>query len=179
MEANIMDGERGQYLTFFVGKEEYAIGILRVKEIIEHGVITSVRGTPPFVRGVINLRGSVVPVIDLAVKFGIGATEVTNRTCNIIVEVELEGEKTVMGVMADAVSQVMDMTRQDIEEPPPFGTKVRVDYLLGMGKAGKKFILILDIDKVLSTSELVVVSAIRPEDVGAPIQPTEVAAGPA
>jgi purine-binding chemotaxis protein CheW len=103
---------------------------------------------------VINLRGSVVPVVDLAVKFGLPASPVTKRTCIVIVEVDLDGERTVMGVVADGVSQVMDLLPQDIEAPPAFGTRVRVDYLRGLGKVGKTFVLILDIDRVLAAHEL-------------------------
>jgi purine-binding chemotaxis protein CheW len=154
METEGKSDDAPQYLGFYIGGEEYAIGILRVKEILEYDTITKVPGTPTSVRGVINLRGSVVPVVDLAVKFGLPETVVTKRTCIVVVEVDLDGDRTVMGVLADAVSQVVDLGASDIEPPPAFGTRVHVDYLLGMGKAGKKFILILDIDRVLSIGEL-------------------------
>jgi purine-binding chemotaxis protein CheW len=108
---------------------------------------------PPSVRGVINLRGSVVPVIDLALKFGLPETGVTKRTCVLIVEVELEGERTVMGVMADQVREVLELGPEEIEPPPPFGTRVRVEFLKGMGKVGKGFALLLDLDRVLSADE--------------------------
>ena len=111
-------------------------------------------GTPPSIRGVINLRGNVVPVVDLAVKFGMPARPISKRTCVVIVEVALDAEKTVMGVMADAVNQVIDLSSADIEETPSFGTQVAVDYIRGMGKVGKKFVLILDIEKLLSAKEL-------------------------
>src|ERR1700687_434816 len=143
-----------QYLTFMIGAEEYAVSLLKVKEIIEYDTITEVPKTPEWVRGVINLRGSVVPVIDLAVKFRLPASVAGKLTCIVITEVECEGEATVMGVMADAVRQVIDLKSQDVEEPPTFGTRVKVDYLLGMARAGKKFCLILDTEKVLSTNEL-------------------------
>jgi purine-binding chemotaxis protein CheW len=145
---------QSQYLTFYLAGEEYAIGILCVKEILEYDTLTKVPQTPPWIRGVINLRGSVVPVVDLAAKFGLAASPVTKRTCIVIVEANLEGTQTVMGVLADAVSQVMDLAAEDIEAPPTFGTQVRVDYLQGMGKVGKKFVLLLDVDRVLSASEL-------------------------
>lgn len=151
--------EQTQYLTYYLAGEEYAVGILRVKEIIEYDTLTKVPGTPPFIRGVINLRGSVVPVVDLAVKFGLPETPVTKRTCIVIVEVNVEDERTVMGVVADAVSQVMDLSSREIEAPPSFGTRVRMDYLQGMGKVDKKFILILDIDRVLSGNEILAVAA--------------------
>jgi purine-binding chemotaxis protein CheW len=146
--------EQGQYLAFAIAGEEYAVGILRVREIIEFETITRVPTTPPWIRGVINLRGAVVPVVDLAVKLGLPATALTKRTCVVIVEADLEGEGTVMGIMADSVSQVIDLAAGDIEDAPPFGTRVRVDYLRGMGRVGRKFVLILDIDRVLSANEL-------------------------
>jgi purine-binding chemotaxis protein CheW len=143
-----------QYLTFMIGAEEYAVSLLKVKEIIEYDTITEVPKTPEWVRGVINLRGSVVPVIDLAVKFRQSPSVAGKLTCIVITEVECEGEATVMGVMADSVRQVIDLKPQEIEEPPSFGTRIKVDYLLGMARAGKKFCLILDTEKVLSTDEL-------------------------
>jgi purine-binding chemotaxis protein CheW len=143
-----------QYLTFMIGAEEYAVSLLKVKEIIEYDTITEVPKMPEWVRGVINLRGSVVPVIDLAVKFRQSPSLAGKLTCIVITEVECEGEATVMGVMVDSVRQVIDLKPQEIEEPPTFGTRVKVDYLLGMARAGKKFCLILDTEKVLSTDEL-------------------------
>ena len=143
-----------QYLTFMIGAEEYAVSLLTVKEIIEYDTVTEVPKTPEWVRGVINLRGSVVPVIDLAVKFRQSPSVAGKLTCIVITEVECEGEATVMGVMVDSVRQVIDLKPQEIEEPPTFGTRVKVDYLLGMARAGKKFCLILDTEKVLSTDEL-------------------------
>jgi purine-binding chemotaxis protein CheW len=148
-----------QYLTFLICGEEYAVSLLKVKEIIEYDVVTKVPKTPVWVRGVINLRGSVVPVIDLAVKFGQPATEIGKLTCIVITEVECEGEAAVMGILADAVSQVIDLRADDIEAPPTFGTRVKIDYLQGMGKSGKKFCLILDSDRVLSTEELLEVAS--------------------
>jgi purine-binding chemotaxis protein CheW len=144
----------GQFLTFFVAGEEYAIAILRVREILQYEALTRVPGTPAAVRGVCNLRGSVVPVIDLAVKFGLPESAISKWTCIVVVELELEGEKLVMGLVADSVSQVIDFRAEDIEPPPSFGTRVRVDHLLGMGKVDRRFVLILDIDRVLSTSEI-------------------------
>ena len=111
-----------QYLGFFLGGEECAIGILRVREILEYGVVTRVPGTPPWVRGVMNLRGRVVPVIDLGVKFGAPESPVTRRTCIVVVEVTLEGQKSVMGVVADAVRHVFELAAGEIEPPPVFGT---------------------------------------------------------
>ena len=143
-----------QYLTFMIGGEEYAVSLLKVKEIIEYDVVTEIPKTPQWVRGVINLRGNVVPVIDLAVKFRLAPSVIGKLTCIVITEVECEGEATVMGVMADSVRQVIDLKPEDVEVPPSFGTRVKVDYLLGMARSGKKFCLLLDTEKVLSTEEL-------------------------
>ena len=148
------NSQQTQYLTFHLAGEQYAVGILKVKEIIEYGTLTLVPQTPPCVRGVINLRGNVVPVIDLAIKFGMPQSPITDRTCIVIVEVDMEGETTVMGVVADSVSQVIDLPSSEILPPPAFGTRIKVDFLHGMGKADKKFFLILDIDKVLTAAEL-------------------------
>jgi len=146
--------EQGQYLTFLLAGEEYAIGILKVKEIIEYDTVTTVPKTPHWVQGVINLRGAVVPVVDLGLKFGLEERPVTKTTCIVIVEGQVEGQSTLMGVMADAVSQVMDIAAGDVQEVPTFGTRIKVDYLQGMAQLGKKFVLLLDIDKVLSADEV-------------------------
>ncbi len=143
----------GQYLTFFVGAEEYAIGILRIKEILEFAGATRVPGTPASVLGVINLRGHVVPVIDLSAKFGAQATSITRRACVVIVETELDGERTVMGLLTDSVSEVIDLPDGSIEPPPAFGTRSRVDFLRGLGKSGERFVLILDVDRLLTDAE--------------------------
>jgi purine-binding chemotaxis protein CheW len=148
----------GQYLTFFVGGEEYAVSILKVKEIIEYDTVTVVPNTAPWIRGVTNLRGNVVPVIDLAVKFGLPPSQVSKFSCIVITEVSYDGEKLTLGVMTDSVSQVLDFAENQIETPPPFGTRVRIEFLLGMGRMGKKFCLILNIDKVLSADELLAVT---------------------
>jgi purine-binding chemotaxis protein CheW len=148
----------GQYLTFVTAGEEYAIRILKVKEIVEYSTITAVPNTPGWIRGVTNLRGSVVPVIDLAVKFALPASRITKFSCIIITEVMSEGEMLTLGVLADSVSQVLDLPEDDIEDPPPFGTRVKLEYLLGMGRVDRKFCLILDIDKVLSADELLAVA---------------------
>jgi purine-binding chemotaxis protein CheW len=153
-EGKQSKAEVRQFLTFMIGGEEYAVGLLTVKEIIEYDTVTRIPKMPEWVRGVINLRGSVVPVIDLAIKFGQGSKPAGKLTCIVIMEAECEGEATVMGIITDEVSQVIELTHEDIEPPPAFGTKVRVDYLLGMARSGKKFSLILDTDKVLSADEL-------------------------
>lgn len=150
--------EQTQFLTFLLAEESYAVSILRVREIIEYDTVTRVPNMPPSIRGVINLRGAVVPVVDLAVRFGLRDCQVTKRTCVIIVEVEVNGERLVIGLMADAVNQVIDLPPADIEPPPPFGTRVRVDFLEGLGKIGKKFVLILDLDRALSSTDLLSVA---------------------
>lgn len=150
-----------QYLTFFLADEEYAIGIQRVKEIIEYTAITKVPKVPEWIRGVINLRGNVVPVVDLAVRFGLAERPVTKTTCIVVVELEQDSERTVMGVIADAVNRVIELSPKDIEEPPAFGTRVRLEYLFGMGKLGQKFALILNIDSVLNATELLTVSSVQ------------------
>ena len=154
MATQSAHSEQSQYLGFHIAGEEYAIGILRVREILEYDTVTRVPTTPPSIRGVINLRGSVVPVVDLAVKLGLAESVVTKRSCVVVVEIVLEGERTVMGLLADAVSQVIDLPAAEIEPPPPFGTRIRVECLLGMGRAGKKFVLLLDIDKILSSDDV-------------------------
>ena len=153
MDAKTNLPTNGQYLTFFVAEEEYAIGILRIKEIIEFSGATPVPGTPPSVVGVINLRGRVVPVLDLARKFGAPASVVTSRSCAVIVEMELEHEKLVIGLLADAVHEVVEIAADMIEPPPSFGTRVRIDFLRGVGRHGDHFVLVLDVDRLLSESE--------------------------
>jgi purine-binding chemotaxis protein CheW len=145
--------DRQQYLAFSLAGGDYAVGILKVKEILQYDEITPVPSTPPSIRGVLNLRGSVVPVVDLAVKFGAPAAAVTRRTCVLVVETALDGVAAVMGLVADAVSEVIELRAEDIEEPPAFGTRVKVDYLLGMGKVGKGFVLLLDLDRAISADE--------------------------
>ena len=137
--------EQEQYLTFLLAGEEYAIGILKVKEIIEYDTVTTVPKTPRWVRGVINLRGAVVPVVDLGLKFGLEERSVTKTTCIVIVEGQVEGQSTLMGVMADAVSQVMDIAAGDVQEVPTFGTRIKVDYLQGMAQLGKIHREIIDL----------------------------------
>ena len=146
--------EQKQYLTFLLANEEYAIGILKVKEIIEYDTVTTVPKTPKWVRGVINLRGAVVPVVDLSIKFGLELKPVTKTTCIVIVETQFESQNTTIGIIVDAVSQVMELATEDLQPVPEFGTRVKVDYLLGMAQLGKKFALLLDVDRVLSIDEL-------------------------
>jgi purine-binding chemotaxis protein CheW len=153
-----------QYLTFYVAGEEYAVTILKVTEIIECVTLTHVPGAPPWSRGVLNLRGVVVPVVDLAVKFGLPPTVLTRRTCVVMVELEDvehgKGERMVLGMMADSVHQVVELGPDQIQPPPSFGPKVRVDCIQGMGLNGEAFVVLLDIDRVLSSSEILAATLI-------------------
>jgi purine-binding chemotaxis protein CheW len=149
-----MEQSNDQYLTFFIRGEEYAVRILRVKEIIEYESVTRVPTTPVHVRGVINLRGTVLPVIDLAAKFGHGDSEATRTTCVIVAETKLDGGVLVVGLLADSVSSVIDIAASAIEPPPSFGTNIRVDFLTGMGKLEGRLVLILDLDRILTPLEL-------------------------
>jgi purine-binding chemotaxis protein CheW len=145
--------EQTQYLTFQLAGEEYAIGILQVKEIIPYVTLTTVPQTPASIRGVINLRGSVVPVIDLALKLGLSPMPVSPRSCIVIVETKSAAGKLIMGVIADSVSQVIDLPAQEISPTPPFGTGVQIDFLRGIGRSGEKFVLVLDVDKALGSDD--------------------------
>lgn len=143
-----------QYLTFQLAGEMFAIGILNIKEIIEYGNITSVPMMPAFVRGVINLRGRVVPVIDLQARFGRESTPDGKRTCIVIIEVTVQGETQDIGVVVDAVSEVLTIPASEIERAPSFGARLRADFICGMGKVDGKFVIILNVDQVLSVTEL-------------------------
>ncbi|HET7434814.1 MAG TPA: chemotaxis protein CheW [Thermoanaerobaculia bacterium] len=149
-----------QYLTFYVAGEEYAVTILKVTEIIECVSLTHVPSTPPWIRGVLNLRGAVVPVVDLAVKFGLRETALTRRTCVVMVEIEHDGEPLVLGVMADSVHQVVELGADQVQPPPSFGPKVRVDCIHGMGLTGDALVVLLDIDRVLSAAEVLVATLV-------------------
>ncbi len=148
-----------QYLTYKLGEEVFALDIGKVREVLDFTTVTKVPRTPEFMRGVINLRGSVVPVVDLRLKFGMTKTEKTVNTCVIIVEVTVDGETTVLGAMADSVQEVIELAPSQIEPAPKIGTKLRTEFIKGMGKHNDKFIIILDIDKIFSTDELAIVQA--------------------
>jgi purine-binding chemotaxis protein CheW len=150
----IADDEQLQYLTFLLGGETFAIAILNIKEIIEYGNVTTVPMMPDFVRGVINLRGAVVPVIDLAMRFSRPPSPITRRTCIVLIEVDVEGEQYNIGVTVDAVNEVLEIPGTEIEPPPTFGAKIRSDFIGGMGKIDGKFVIILDANKVLSVDEM-------------------------
>ncbi len=148
------DAREGKYLTFSLAGEEYGIGILKVKEIIGLMPVTKVPQTPEHVRGVINLRGKVIPVVDLRLKFGMAGAEATDRTCIIVVEISAGGNKIAMGIVVDSVSEVLNIRAGEIENTPSFGSKLDTSYILGMAKSGQGVKILLDIDRVISEDEI-------------------------
>jgi purine-binding chemotaxis protein CheW len=148
------DAQAAQYLTFMLAGESFGIGIMAVKEIIEFSGITEVPMMPDSIRGVINLRGAVVPVMDLAARFGRQRAAAGKRTCIVIVELEKDGERQLTGVVVDAVSAVLDIPAADIEPAPSFGTRIRGDFIAGMGKVNGKFVILLNVDQVLALDGL-------------------------
>jgi len=163
MDVTVMDqavtraaNREGKYLTFNLAGEEYGIGILKVKEIIGMMAITTVPQTPEYMKGVINLRGKVIPVVDLRLKFGMEAIGYTERTCIIVVEITGDGKKIQIGILVDSVSEVLNIKVGDIEDTPNFGSHLNTDYILGMAKTGGRVKILLDIDKVLSSEEKIV-----------------------
>ena len=156
--------DRTQYLTFMLGGEVFAIGILAIKEIIEYSGLTAVPMMPDFIRGVINLRGAVVPVMDLMARFRKQAGAVTKRTCIVIVEMDCGDEQQVIGVIVDAVNAVVDIARSEIEPAPSFGARIQSEFIEGMGKIDGGFIILLNVNRVLSGEQMEAVS-----QVGAPV----------
>ena len=146
--------KEGKYLTFALGPEEYGLEILKVREIIGYMDITAVPQTPNYVKGVINLRGQVIPVIDLRAKFGMETTDVTDQTCIIVVETTQNNHKFSTGIVVDRVQEVLDIAGEDKEEAPQFGSSVNTDFILGMGKIGESVKILLDTDKVLAGDSL-------------------------
>ena len=153
-QSNIALEKDGKYLTFALGHEEYGLEILKVREIIGYMEITAVPQTPFYVKGVINLRGQVIPVIDLRAKFGMETAEVTDETCIVVVETSQGKLKFSTGIVVDRVQEVLDISIENIEEAPKFGASISTDFILGMGKIGNSVKILLDIDKVLSGTEL-------------------------
>jgi len=161
MTAGTTDGARagaaahaGKYLTFQLGKEIYGIQILKVQEIIGMMTVTHVPKTPAFVRGVINLRGKVIPVIELRRKFGMESIADSERTCIVVVQVAWSAGTVTMGILVDEVSEVLNINADQIEAPPSFGSTVDTDFILGMGKVGQKVVMLLEMDKVLANEEV-------------------------
>lgn len=146
-----------QYLTFKLGEENFAVDVTKAQEILDFVAPTRVPQTPPFMLGVINLRGSVVPVIDLRRKFGMPEGEQTRDTCIIVMEIEVDGERTVVGALVDSVQEVLDLNTEDLEPPPRIGTRLKTEFIKSMGNLHGDFLIILDIDRVFSTDELVLI----------------------
>jgi purine-binding chemotaxis protein CheW len=150
-----------QYLTFLLNGEVFALGILSVKEIIEYSAPTAVPLTPAYVRGVINLRGAVVPVLDLSIRFGKPEGPVTKRTCILILEIEAGAERHDLGVVVDAVNAVLEIPSEDIQPPPAFGTYVQTDFIEGMGKVKGRFVIVLDVQRVLADDEMLALTQVH------------------
>ncbi|NRA22879.1 MAG: chemotaxis protein CheW [Oleispira sp.] len=162
LELNVA-GEENQYLTFQLGDEIFSVPISNVREILEYerDSMCNVPMVPEFIKGVLNLRGSVVPIVELSVKLGLGANEITRRTCIVIMELEFEGQGYIIGVMVDKVLHVLDIGSDNIEPTPTFGASIRTDFIHGIGKVQESFVIILEIKKVLSTSELTIMSQLE------------------
>jgi purine-binding chemotaxis protein CheW len=158
--APMVAAEPTQYLTFMLAGETFAIGILGIKEIIEYRGLTEVPMMPPCVRGVINLRGSVVPVLDPLARFGRSPSPVGKRTCIVIVETGGAQERQVVGIVVDAVNEVLDIAAADIEPPPSFGTRIHAEFIDGIGKVNGRFVILLDVPRMLAIGELGAVAAL-------------------
>ncbi len=154
--VQIVADREGKYLTFILADEEYGIGILKIKEIIGMMPITTVPQTPDFVKGVINLRGKVIPVMDLRLRFGMNAINYNERSCIIVVEIAGQSVSVLIGIVVDSVSEVLSIKGDDVEDMPTFGTKLNTDYILGMAKIEGCVKILLDIDRVLSDGEITV-----------------------
>ena len=150
-----------QYLTFMLGDETFALDIAKVREVLDFTTVTKVPRTPAFLRGVINLRGSVVPVADLRLKFGMTMTEKSVNTCVIIAEIQVDGETTLLGALADSVQEVIELGAGSLQPAPRIGTRLNTEFIKGMGKQNEQFIIVLDIDKVFSIDELSLVQTVQ------------------
>ena len=162
--------EAAQYLTFMLDQGVFAIGILAIKEIIEYAALTAIPLAPAWISGVINLRGTAVPVVDPAVRFGKSATRITKRTCIIIVEVALAGRRQDIGLIVDAVNAVLALAAGEIEAAPPFGASVSPDFIKGVGRVDGRFVIILDVDRVVASDALAALIEAAPAP-GAPVEP--------
>lgn len=165
--VDVSSDDVNQYLTFILGGETYGVSILVIKEILEYNEPTTVPMMPEFIRGVINLRGSVVPVVDLSLRLGKKTTDIEKRTCVVIIEVHYDDERIEIGVVVDAVNEVLDIAPDNIESAPSFGAKIRTDFIHGMGKVDDKFVVLLNIDHVLSIEELSVINQVGSDSEGA------------
>ncbi|MHB8844695.1 MAG: chemotaxis protein CheW [Nitrospirota bacterium] len=170
-----------QYLTFQLADEVFALDITKVREVLDFTTVTKVPRTPDFLRGVINLRGGVVPVVDLRLKFGMPGTERTVNTCVIITEVAVDGDTTVLGALADSVQEVLDLDPGSIAPAPKIGTKLRTEFIKGMGRRDERFVIILDIDRIFSLDELSLVQTAEapPSVIAAAAGPDQIAASAA
>ena len=167
-----VETEKATYLTFDLGSELFAVDVRSVREVLDSNTVTRVPRMPDYVRGVINLRGSVVPVIDLRLKFGMEVARDSVDTCIIVMEITLDGESTVVGGLADSVKEVFDLDPDQIEPPPRIGTNLDTDFIRGLGKHQDRFVIILDIDKVLSADELVILDGVdgMAQEAGQPVR---------
>jgi len=162
--VNATSAEPAQYLTFMLSGEVYAIGILAIKEIIEYGGLTIVPMMPSTIRGVINLRGAVVPVMDMSARFGKPSSEITKRTCIVIVELTVDGEQQVIGVIVDSVNAVQEIATADIEPAPSFGMRIATHFIAGMGKVNGRFVILLDIQQVMTIAEIDALQLAAPDE---------------
>ena len=162
-DTEVETEDSNQYLTFMLSGETYGINILDIKEIIEYGNLTPVPMMPEFIAGVINLRGSVVPIINLKLRFGGNTTEIGKRTSIVIIEVGNNDRKNEIGIIVDIVNEVIELAESDIEPAPSFGAHIRADFIQGMGKIGEEFLILLDVNQVLSVEELSIVEQTKEE----------------
>lgn len=165
MEASNVAGSQ-QYVTFSLGEELFGVEVTRAREILSVTPVTKVPQTPEYLLGVINLRGQVVPVVDMRLKLGLPVTEVTEDTCVIVVEVQIDGESIIVGALADAVREVLEIRSDQIEPPPRLGTRLKTEFITGMGKVNEQFLILLNIDRVFSSEELAIVQDAGQIEVG-------------
>jgi purine-binding chemotaxis protein CheW len=165
--VSALPGDSSEHLAFLVGEDEYAVPILKVREIVAVGSLTRVPGAPPWVRGVANLRGQVLPVVDLAAKFGLPAAAATTRACIVVFDLALDQQVTAVGALVAEVTRVLDLSAAAVEPPPAFGTQIQVEYLVGAAPEGDRFVLLLDVDRVLTANEILAMSALGEASVAA------------
>jgi len=143
-----------QYFTFRIGGDDYAVPLLRMREILAFRPLTRIPATPAYIRGVFSLVGEMIPVLDLSIKFGFGETAIHPRSCVVVTEIEVDDEPMVLGLLVDEIGEVIEMPREALEPPPPFGMRVRLDYLAGVGRLGGRVFLLLDLEHVISSLEI-------------------------